>query len=995
MAQRTAFLNSDAQGYNKDFHHTTLHNYLLSQVGVMFSDMVTKTEFVLWDWQITAGSAVVKCTRATWAFAWKEVLALFESTATESISTAWDKKVFIEIPEGYVNDSTTITDTLTQWINLWVGIIRSESDYPSHSNYIPLWEITGWDWAAATDVRPEVRRFWKKNSLSFFDDNGKETFIDLNSASINKFLMSNWPWNAPTMEDVGSGIEVLATKTRYIAGEALAKGSVIFNDIVASFANATTELNIGDTIGNTMRSFQRIGNGETISDLGISLKNVGWPSDNFEIRLETDNAGKASWTLIDVNATGLIAWSATSGTLTNETIAWAGAFTPTDWVVYHIVLKRSGSVSWTNYYVIWVEDRNTRAFPQHIYDGTTRWTADVNYTPYLNLDGVYSNLRCKTKADNANMVDAWWVCTAITAIWAEFVVDVTGISNAFTSLEMVDYYLSDTPGEVSTTPWTISVLFGRGSTSTNMSLWAMWGCSWWAGSYDIIIKETDGKDAVIDAIAAWYRRIFVKAGRYNITTWITLWTMEGLILHGDGAVRLDLSYDNVKTMTGEETIFNFDFWSAWTYETANGTAMFPEISFSLKGISISWYVEAQGYCTLNVYEVTWFPAEYSLNNWTKCRFNVDIIQSSLIIKTRSDGTAWRSFRLSHKKAYWTSSFNQYWSIWELTMSIIGDNWVNTVDKLYLVTWDQFWDESVINYYNMTLAIDSNDEDNTAWTSSVYFGAYASNSVISKNIKVWTRWQERIWQTFWRDYLYSRINLYQIEWLELYIWDNPAVARLVWCSNIYASNSISMSSFFDADAVEDDSPEWAEYTSYSVWDIVIEGDSFYSCLTAHTSTDDWYDDYYTSHYRGLVPVAFDMQKWADTWYLGASSKDIIKFKGSSGSNGTERYSWIRTYWCKSIWIMQWSNNWWTIYEWNSHVMAYWQSSQDRSIVLQWNDITFVNNVARCTIWSWTMQIRPKGDRAIVTWNRLDMNWTTAAITNVWTPADVLTANNLLT
>lgn len=84
----------------------------------MFTDYNTKNEFKLGNGQISGGKAIIRCTRTTGNFAGSQMLALFESTATESISTSGDKKVFIEIPEIYVNDSTAITDTLTQGLNL-------------------------------------------------------------------------------------------------------------------------------------------------------------------------------------------------------------------------------------------------------------------------------------------------------------------------------------------------------------------------------------------------------------------------------------------------------------------------------------------------------------------------------------------------------------------------------------------------------------------------------------------------------------------------------------------------------------------------------------------------------------------------------------------------------------------------------------------------------------------------------------------------------------
>lgn len=261
MAQRTSFLNSDATWFNKDFHHTWIHNYLLSQIWVMFSDYDTKPEFELSNWAISAGKAIVKCTRTTWVFAGSEILASFHSTSSENIDTAWDKKIYIEIPEWYVNDSATITDALTQWINLWVWRLVSSADYPSHSNYIPLWEITWWDRENAVDMRKEILWAGKPNTIIYYDDEWKEHRIDLDTASIGKYLKSTWAWSAPIFDDPITSAEVFNLKSRFELGEDVVawdwKGSMFhgYGDLIT-----TTWASVTKNIGNTVNDWLEIGN---------------------------------------------------------------------------------------------------------------------------------------------------------------------------------------------------------------------------------------------------------------------------------------------------------------------------------------------------------------------------------------------------------------------------------------------------------------------------------------------------------------------------------------------------------------------------------------------------------------------------------------------------------------------------------------------------------------------------------------------------------------
>ncbi|HPC34025.1 MAG TPA: hypothetical protein PLP73_00005, partial [Candidatus Absconditabacterales bacterium] len=219
MAQRTAFLNSDAKGFNKDFHHTWIHNYEMYQVGVLFQNLNTKAEFKLGNGTISSGKAIIRCKRTTGPFAGNEILVLFESTATETLNLSGDKKVFIEIPEMFINDSTTITDELTQGLNLNVGAIKSEQDYPTHTNYIPLWEITGGDRQNAVDKRPVILTRGKPNTIKYYDKNGIEFNIAIDNSSLNKFLKSNGTELAPSWEDLGGAVEVANLQERFFAGE--------------------------------------------------------------------------------------------------------------------------------------------------------------------------------------------------------------------------------------------------------------------------------------------------------------------------------------------------------------------------------------------------------------------------------------------------------------------------------------------------------------------------------------------------------------------------------------------------------------------------------------------------------------------------------------------------------------------------------------------------------------------------------------------------------
>lgn len=120
-------------------------------------------------------------------------------------------------------------------------------------------------------MRPEIRRFGKKNTIVYYDNNGEEHEIDLNASSIGKFLMSNGQ-SAPSFENPSGNVEVKSTKNRYIAGEDLLKGEYVYNDMLSIYSNATTDVNIGDDSARTRQSFMVVGDDIPETDINVAVK---------------------------------------------------------------------------------------------------------------------------------------------------------------------------------------------------------------------------------------------------------------------------------------------------------------------------------------------------------------------------------------------------------------------------------------------------------------------------------------------------------------------------------------------------------------------------------------------------------------------------------------------------------------------------------------------------------------------------------------------------
>ena len=87
----------------------------------------------------------------------------------------------------------------------------------------------------------------------------------------------------------------------------------MFIENAPTTAQATSAQNIGDVLANTRVSFPVFGSGVAGTTVALNLAKTGSPSVNLNVRIETDNAGSPSGTLVNANATGTIAAASLSG----------------------------------------------------------------------------------------------------------------------------------------------------------------------------------------------------------------------------------------------------------------------------------------------------------------------------------------------------------------------------------------------------------------------------------------------------------------------------------------------------------------------------------------------------------------------------------------------------------------------------------------------------------------------------------------------------------
>lgn len=185
--ERVSLLDSDNTLKVSDYDYSRFNAWLVDYKSwILFSNFATKPEFDLDEvtGTISAWSAVIICNRASSAPIQNEkIMVGFElSWDKEWLTvTAWSK-IFIEIQNDKVQDPTLISDPnnthkYSQWLSL--GAVKSAQEWPSHDNYMKLWENDAWIWIDHR-VAPIPR----------------EESIDLSTKSLSE--LKDWPSETPS-----------------------------------------------------------------------------------------------------------------------------------------------------------------------------------------------------------------------------------------------------------------------------------------------------------------------------------------------------------------------------------------------------------------------------------------------------------------------------------------------------------------------------------------------------------------------------------------------------------------------------------------------------------------------------------------------------------------------------------------------------------------------------------------------------------------------------
>lgn len=209
-----------------------------------------------------------------------------------------------------------------------------------------------------------------------------------------------------------------------------------------------------------------MGNGIAMSTIFAGLKKVWAPVDNLVIAIQANTAWAPSW--VDLATATIAGWTLTTTSAQyNPALSWST--TPTDKTWYWIEFRRSGANDVSNYYQIAVHTDDTVAYPYKIYNTSSYWANTLTGTHSVFGGGFYTEVAVRA---NATIWKFARIALYSPSALSELASLSETIDNAYSWLSSLQpwkgYYLSDSAGAVSLTPWTIKTSAGVALTATKI-----------------------------------------------------------------------------------------------------------------------------------------------------------------------------------------------------------------------------------------------------------------------------------------------------------------------------------------------------------------------------------------------------------------------------------------------------------------------------------------------------------------------------------------------
>ena len=379
-------INSNNTQRNSDHDFTKLRKRILGNQGGVES----KEQFIFDNdtKKLSAGSdiatAYILCTRpASNPIPNQKFLAQFEFTGSlDFLNITNGDKIFIEIKENLVKDPTLIEDLDSQTnYNQGLGIweIKMAKNYPSHSNYLKLYE---WNEGKLVDLRKAI-------SLPALDVVASKTAaleskVEKTEKKIEKLEEGNW----------ADHLELRSFFWDREKNVAPAEEVVFVRQKLPAYEFSNLELNLGKEATNKEIHIQRLSSGIPSDEISFKLKKVQLPITNIEVEVRKGvvvdvDAENCYWYGGELLASGVVMNNKLGEEYWRIDIKLNKKISLPKGGLYSVVLRQAGGiVNAVNYYQIGCDttQRSTAFWAVKVNGGVrtpTRWMAFCDSEAFL------------------------------------------------------------------------------------------------------------------------------------------------------------------------------------------------------------------------------------------------------------------------------------------------------------------------------------------------------------------------------------------------------------------------------------------------------------------------------------------------------------------------------------------------------------------------------------------------------------------------------------
>lgn len=379
-------INSNNTQRNSDHDFTKLRKRILGNQGGVES----KEQFIFDNdtKKLSAGSdiatAYILCTRpASNPIPNQKFLAQFEFTGSlDFLNITNGDKIFIEIKENLVNDPTLIEDLDSQTSynqGLGIGEIKMAKNYPSHSNYLKLYE---WNEGKLVDLRKAI-------SLPALDEVAQRT------ASLEQ----QGAQSAALLDQIEEGISSDHIGFSLRAGENIQANDSVFAQKLRDKSEYTIEAKIGYSTDESAPQIQLISNGKAITHIDLKLSKVGDPT--YGLICNLYEAEEISGAIPSRKQKGAVLASGQFEAINTNTevvrVNFSSPIRRPKGTKLVAVIDTVGSVrSSVNYYQLWCHGAQLSEIIRFGYQTASSFVSK-NLMPYVDGEGFYTGFLVKNE----------------------------------------------------------------------------------------------------------------------------------------------------------------------------------------------------------------------------------------------------------------------------------------------------------------------------------------------------------------------------------------------------------------------------------------------------------------------------------------------------------------------------------------------------------------------------------------------------------------------